>query len=55
MTQYTAGQEVTDLVTGSTGIVNADNGGDTVNVSWEPNEHGGYIDDHARNLLEPKG
>jgi hypothetical protein len=52
--QFTQGQKVTDLTTGAAGIVNHDDGGDAVNVSWEPNLHGGYINDHPRHLLEPK-
>lgn len=50
---YTQGQRVTDGITGSQGTVNADEGGATVNVSWDPNEHGGYISDHPRDLVAP--
>lgn len=50
---FTQGQQVTDVITGSQGVVNADEGGATVNVSWEPNVHGGYINDHPRNLVAP--
>jgi hypothetical protein len=50
---YTKGQRVEDMVTGSHGTVNADEGGATVNVSWDPNEHGGYIADHPREAVVP--
>lgn len=50
---YTKGQQVEDVITGAEGVVNADEGGATVNVSWDPNEHGGYINDHPRELVHP--
>jgi hypothetical protein len=51
---YAKGQEVVDVITGTVGVVNADDGGETVSVSWEPNEHGGYICDHPRLMVAPK-
>lgn len=48
---FAKGQEVTDELTGTPGIVAEDDGGATVNVSWEPNEHGGYVSDHPRHLV----
>lgn len=50
---FNKGQQVTDVVTGTPGTVNADEGGATVNVSWEPNQNGGFINDHPRDLVAP--
>ena len=49
---FSQGQEVVDVITGTRGTVNADQGGATVNVSWEPNSHGGFINDHPRFLVQ---
>jgi hypothetical protein len=51
--KYAKGQQVTDAITGTQGTVNAYEGGSTVNVSWEPNSHGGYINDHPRDQVQP--
>ncbi|MHB9861928.1 hypothetical protein [Streptomyces sp. YIM S03343] len=53
--RFTEGQEVIEVTTGTAGIVAKDDGGATVTVSWEPNEHGGYINNHPRHLVEPAG
>lgn len=50
---FIQGQPVIDAITETPGIVNVDEGGSTVNVSWEPNENGGYINDHPRALVLP--
>lgn len=44
---------MTDGITGSKGEVVSDEGGSTVQVAWEPNSHGGYINDHPREVTNP--
>lgn len=52
MSYFSKDQRVEHVQTGSEGTVTSTNG-DTVEVSWDPNEHGGYISEHQEREIAP--
>jgi hypothetical protein len=50
---YTKGQRVEHVQTGSEGTVSNPNAPGGTEVTWDANEHGGYIDTHSDAEISP--